>query len=80
VIDPMTAYVNDERCSGCRTCIPVCPYKAIEYDTDKAVAAVNGALCAGCGTCVAACPTGAMQGRHFTEAAIVAEIEAVLAS
>ncbi len=80
VMDPMSAFVDTERCSGCRTCVPVCPYKAIDFDTNVKVATVNSALCAGCGTCVAACPAGAMQGRHFTAAAIVAEIEAVLTS
>ena len=80
VVDPMTAFVDAERCSGCRTCVPVCPYKAIDFDVDLKVAAVNSALCAGCGTCVAACPADAMQGRHFTSAAIVAEIEAVMTS
>jgi len=80
VIDPVTAFVDTKRCSGCRTCVPVCPYKAIDFDAEAHVATVNGALCAGCGTCVAACPAGAMQGRHFTADAIVAEIEAVLTS
>jgi heterodisulfide reductase subunit A len=79
VTEAVTAFVDELRCSGCRTCIPVCPYKAIDFDSDSKVAVVNRALCAGCGTCVAACPAGAMQGHHFTQAAIIAEIEAVLA-
>jgi heterodisulfide reductase subunit A len=28
-ISPVTASVDPEHCSGCKTCIPVCPYKAI---------------------------------------------------
>jgi len=32
----------------------------------------------GCGTCVAACPAGAIQGRHFTDEQINAQIEALL--
>ncbi len=37
-----------------------------------------GALCKACGTCVAACPSGAIKGRHFTDAQICAQIEGVL--
>jgi heterodisulfide reductase subunit A len=39
---------------------------------------VNALLCHGCGTCVAACPAGAIQGNHFTNDQILAEIEAIL--
>jgi heterodisulfide reductase subunit A2 len=77
-VDPATAAVDASRCSGCRTCVPVCPYHAIDFDIQTGLAAVNQVLCTGCGTCVAACPAGAITGNHFTDAAIYAEIEAVL--
>lgn len=77
-VDPVVAKVDDSRCSGCRTCVPVCPYHAIEIETQTGHASVNAVLCAGCGTCVAACPAGAIEGNHFTDGAIYAEIEAVL--
>jgi heterodisulfide reductase subunit A len=77
-ISPVTASVNAERCSGCRVCGQVCPYKAISYDTTRSVSAVNDVLCQGCGTCVAACPTGAIKGNHFTAQQILAELEEVL--
>jgi len=32
-------------------------------------------LVVGCGTCVASCPAGAIQGRHFTDDQIMAQIE-----
>ena len=44
-------------CSGCMTCIPLCPYKAISHDTERKIAVIDAALCKGCGTCVAACPS-----------------------
>jgi heterodisulfide reductase subunit A len=77
-VDPVTATVDAARCSACRTCIPVCPYKAISHDATGNAAFVNQVLCAGCGTCVAACPTGAITGHHFTNDQIVAEIVGVL--
>ena len=78
-IKPITAVIDAERCSGCRLCISVCPYKAISFDTDKEVSVVTDVLCQGCGTCVAACPCSAIKGNHFTNEEIIAEIEGVLA-
>jgi heterodisulfide reductase subunit A2 len=77
-IEPITASVMEQMCSRCRTCGAVCPYKAISYPADRESAYVNALLCHGCGTCVAACPAGAIQGNHFTNDQIFAEIEAIL--
>jgi heterodisulfide reductase subunit A len=77
-IEPITAQVREDACSGCQVCRGVCPYKAIGFDLDHQVSVVNPLLCHGCGTCVAACPSGAMEGNHFTMAQISAEIEGVL--
>lgn len=76
-IDPATAEVLDGRCSGCRICASVCPYRAISYN-DSGRAVINAVLCHGCGTCVAACPAEAIAGHHFTSAQILAEIDGVL--
>ncbi|MBI3987713.1 MAG: CoB--CoM heterodisulfide reductase iron-sulfur subunit A family protein, partial [Lentisphaerae bacterium] len=78
-IEPVTAEVDEDRCSACKSCMSVCPYKAIAFDAEKEVAHVNPVLCVGCGTCVAACPSGAIKGKHFTQDQIFAEIEGVLA-
>jgi heterodisulfide reductase subunit A len=78
-IEAAIAVIDEERCSGCKICIDLCPYKAIGYDEAKKVSRVNEALCKGCGTCVAACPAGAIKGRHFTTEEIMAEIEGALA-
>lgn len=77
-ISPVNAVVDEERCSGCRVCLSVCPYKAIAYDQEKEVARVNDVLCMGCGTCVAACPSGSIKANHFTTNEIMAEIEGTL--
>ena len=34
-IEPNTAYVVEEACSGCRTCIALCPYSAISFSTRR---------------------------------------------
>ncbi|MGA2278027.1 MAG: CoB--CoM heterodisulfide reductase iron-sulfur subunit A family protein [Terracidiphilus sp.] len=78
VIEPISAEVDEERCSGCRICGNVCPYKAISFIPESETSRVNALLCHGCGTCVAACPAGAIQGNHFTNDQILAEIEAIL--
>ena len=77
-LEPNTAFVQEEFCSGCRTCIPLCPYTAITFDAEKNKASVNGALCKGCGTCVAACPSGALQQNLFTDGQIFREIKGVV--
>jgi heterodisulfide reductase subunit A len=78
-LEAIYAVVDAERCSGCQSCVSVCPYRAIAYQEEPKVAEVNPVLCMGCGTCAAACPTGAIQSRHFTNEQIFAEIEGALA-
>ena len=77
-IESATAVVNEELCSGCKTCVSLCPYTAITFDEEKAVSVVNEALCKGCGTCAAACPSGAIKSRHFTTEQIMAQLEGVM--
>lgn len=77
-LEANTAQVNEDHCSGCRTCIELCPYEAISFDEEKGIAVIHEALCKGCGTCAAACPSGAIKSRHFTTEQVLAEIEGVL--
>ena len=78
-VDAVYAEVDADHCSGCRMCNELCPYAAIEYDEEARRSHVISALCKACGTCVAACPSGAIKGRHFTDAQIGAQIEGLLA-
>ena len=59
-------YVLEDECSGCKSCIPLCPYTAITFDEAKEKALINEALCKGCGTCVAECPAMKSSGRPST--------------
>jgi heterodisulfide reductase subunit A len=79
-LEPITSFIDEEVCSGCRICIGLCPYNAIEFvsQNGKGVARVNEALCKGCGTCVSACPSGAATQKGFTDQQIYAEMEGAL--
>ncbi|RLF29753.1 MAG: heterodisulfide reductase [Thermoplasmata archaeon] len=77
------AEVNEDLCSGCRTCESICTYSAIEIkprldDTDRLVATVNTALCKGCGLCAGACPSGAIEQKGFKTKQIEVMLEALL--
>jgi heterodisulfide reductase subunit A len=78
VIDPQVAVVDATTCAGCKTCMQLCPYKAITWNDIEKVADVSDILCRGCGTCVAACPAGAITGRGFSREMLRAELEGVL--
>jgi len=78
-MEPNTAYVVEEACSGCRTCVTLCPYGAIVFDSAKNRAHIQEVLCKGCGTCVAACPSGSIRQHLFEDEEIFEEIEGVLA-
>jgi len=77
--EPNTAYIVEADCSGCKSCLPLCPYTAITFDDAKQKAQINGALCKGCGTCVASCPSGSIRQNLFEDEEIFSEIEGVLA-
>jgi heterodisulfide reductase subunit A len=79
-LEPISSFIDEEVCSGCRTCIGLCPYSAIEFvaTNGKGVSRINEVLCKGCGTCVSACPSGAATQRGFVDRQILAEIEGAL--
>jgi len=77
-LEPTIAEVNKDLCSGCKTCIEVCPYRAISYDEEEKRAVVSEMLCRGCGVCVATCPSGTIKAKHFTDKQISSEIEGLL--
>jgi len=50
--------VDVEKCSGCGSCIDVCPNAAIELA--DGIAVVDEKACRGCGVCVDECPNDAL--------------------
>ena len=77
-LEPNTAHVLEDICSGCKTCVPLCPYQAISYGQAEKKASINEVLCKGCGTCVAACPSGSIRQNLFEDEQIFEEIEGIL--
>ncbi|MFO7677658.1 MAG: CoB--CoM heterodisulfide reductase iron-sulfur subunit A family protein [Thermoplasmatota archaeon] len=79
----VVAEVNENLCSGCRTCEFICPYSAIEIkahpdDKNHDIAVVNRALCKGCGACAGACPSGAIDQKGYKRNQIYVMLNALL--
>jgi len=53
----MSIRVKNDKCSGCETCIPSCPFDAIIIKDRKAEITE---LCQSCRSCLSACPEGAI--------------------
>lgn len=54
-----TPEIDEEACSGCGTCVSICPFEAMSKD-EEGIAQVDEALCKGCGLCAASCPERAI--------------------
>ncbi len=86
--NPCVAHSDEWMCNGCSQCETVCPYGAITYEEKefrmpdrttkvRRVAQVNPAVCQGCGACTVTCPSGAMDLNGFSNAEIMAEVDAL---
>jgi heterodisulfide reductase subunit A len=73
----IVTYIDTDKCTGCGTCIVLCPYSALEKDeNDKAI--VTEVLCKGCGTCASSCPEKAASLKNFTDEQLIAQLTAGL--
>jgi len=77
-VEPTIAVIDPELCAGCKLCIEICPYSAIDFLELKGVSSVNEALCKGCGACTAICPSKAARQNHFTQDQVLSEMEGLL--
>ena len=81
------AVVEQARCTGCLTCVRVCPFGAIRIHREAVgaggilgAAEVQAAACRGCGICAGECPAKAIQLEHFRDEQIWAKIDALLSA
>ncbi len=54
----LVAVIDKEKCTGCETCVDICPTAAISMNDGKAV--VDADTCVDCETCVDECPAEAI--------------------
>ena len=54
----MPAKVDEQKCTGCETCVSECPSEAISISEEKAV--IDAEECLDCGVCVDTCPDEAI--------------------
>lgn len=73
----MAAWIDPGKCRRCLGCLEVCPYGAVHLAA-TGPPRILPELCRGCGTCVAECPGAAIRMSRFTEAELLAQIEAAL--
>jgi len=75
-VEPLTARVIEELCTGCASCETTCPSGAIEIV--DGIAVVTAAECGGCGVCAAGCVRGAVTVANSTDEQVLANIEGIL--
>jgi heterodisulfide reductase subunit A-like polyferredoxin len=83
----VVAVVEPEKCTGCLTCVRICPYDAPRINPHLSgaggimgVAEIAPAACRGCGICAGECPAKAIQLQHYRDEQVLAKAEALFAS
>ncbi len=78
------AVVDTVKCTGCLTCMRVCPYEAPIIDPEligaggiAGAAQIAPAACRGCGLCAGECPAKAIQLQHYRDEQVLANVEAL---
>ncbi len=78
-VDPMLAFIHDDKCTTCGECYNICPVNAIAKK-DDGVAEIKETLCVGCGACIGVCPEEAIDLSGFANIQLYSAVEAALAS
>jgi heterodisulfide reductase subunit A-like polyferredoxin len=79
------AVVEAEKCTGCLTCIRICPFNVPQIKPNltgvgniMGAAYIEPAVCQGCGICAVECPARAIQLMHYTDGQMRAKVEALV--
>jgi len=79
------AVVDESLCTGCLTCVRVCPFGIPMIRSDlmgvgkiMGAAYIESAVCQGCGSCAAECPAHAIQLTHYTDEQLSAKVFALV--
>jgi len=79
-LSPLVARVDTERCTWCGECAAACPYDGAVQKVmcgEKEVAVISAAICKGCGGCVPVCAPEAIDLEGYTNAQVLAIIDAL---
>ncbi|HLB49014.1 MAG TPA: 4Fe-4S dicluster domain-containing protein, partial [Anaerolineales bacterium] len=78
------AVVAPEKCTGCLTCVRICPYHIPRIMADfigaggiVGAAYIEPAICQGCGICASECPARAINLLHYRDAQVMAKVDAL---
>jgi heterodisulfide reductase subunit A-like polyferredoxin len=74
----VVARVNEDKCTGCETCITICPYGAPSKNPETGNVEINDVTCKGCGTCVASCPERAIVLPFFNDEQLLSQLKALI--
>ena len=78
-VDPIVSNIDKDTCIGCRLCVSLCPYQAIQMvkdENNRPKAETIVASCKACGICASHCPVFAISMGGFTNEQLNAQIEA----
>lgn len=77
------AVVDATLCTGCGSCVEICPLRAInlkQQDGLLSISVVDPLLCKGCGLCAPTCPVKAISLQGSSDPQLMAQIKAILSS
>ena len=81
------AVVEPSRCTGCLTCVRICPYGVPRIMTNvtgvgniAGAAHIEAAICQGCGICASECPAKAINVLNYRDDQVMANVRALLES
>ena len=79
-VEAITSVCDADMCESCGICVTACPFNAITGGDrkTKTPAQIIEAACKGCGTCAAECNFDAISMKHFEDAQIMAQVDAIM--